>query len=107
MRHSPRTHRVNRSWLYVVVQNGGNNSAQYNNTEQRCSGIFTKGFTKAEMWNILMSISGLFDMDHQHTARAGTHKLCDAMSNGNERIVMEMQHMLCKRVVHAHRACRS
>lgn len=89
MRHISRTHRVNLTWLYDVVQDDGNNSTKYASTKHQCADIFTNGFTGAEMRNVLMSIVGLFNMVHHKMAKYAT-KPCRAISSRDARIAMEM-----------------
>lgn len=93
MRSISRTHRVNLSWLYDVIQNDGNESVKYVKTKQQCAGNFTKGVANIETWENLMTINGLFDMANQKISTHASSK-CVVMSNRDARIAMQMQQLV-------------
>lgn len=64
MRYVSNTQRVNLSRLFGDMQIDGSISIKHMSTKQQCADIFNKFFTDAEMWNVLVPISGVFDMNH-------------------------------------------
>lgn len=87
MRYVSGTHRVNLVWLCDVVQDDGHISVMHDNEKHQCAG--------AEVWNILVSINWLFDVNnHKVTMLRTRHMHCEfeqrwARCHGDA----EMQHI--------------
>lgn len=68
-----------------------NRNIKYVNARQQCVGIFAKALTDRDMRKALMSIIGLFDMNHQKLVNNSAHKSWLAMPSRDVRISVEMQ----------------